>query len=81
MGCTALIPALKRQRQEDLCEFEASCDRSVWRRLGLGPKEPQVQGEPDFKGISWTLTEGTSVLASTGSSTHKDILDADILSF
>jgi hypothetical protein len=27
--CTPLIPALRRQRQEDLCEFQASLDYIV----------------------------------------------------
>jgi hypothetical protein len=58
MGCTALIPALGRQRREDLCEFEASVglpqrNKNKNNNKKLGVLTPSAVTEVSGGGCGW----------------------------
>jgi hypothetical protein len=45
LRCTPLIPALRRQRQVDLCEFEASLVYKVSTRTAMATQRNPISGK------------------------------------
>ena len=69
--CMPLIPALRRKRQEEFCEFEASLDTQSFKKLSRKKKQEKMKWkkiEEDIQLLPLTFPHHT----------HKHLLDRQI---